>query len=244
MMLRMPNAIHDRVSHQHVLLRHADLCPQHMSPVRKLAGPHAAEQVEVFIDRSTPVRAVGAGFRCGSTSRADFFQRQTADISFVVANELFGPLINLFEVVRGVEQPVFPVESQPAHVFHDGIHVLRVFFFRVGVVKPQIGFTAVFLGDAEVQADRLRVADVQIAIRFRRKSRKNSPAPFAGRQIVFHDLTNKIAMGGRSRISHFRRFRCVLRYSTLGRAAMENTCSCVLPEVMLSVLWQVKSRTT
>ena len=72
----------------------------------------------------------------------------------------------------------------------------------------------------------------------------NTPAPFAGREIVFHDLAYKIAMDGRGWIGHFRIFRCVLTYSTLGRATMENTCSRALPEVTHSVLWQVKSRTT
>ena len=97
--------------------------------------------------------------------------RQIADVGLAGLDELDGPLVQLVEVVGGVEEAVFPVEAEPADVLHDGIDVLLLFLFGVGVVEAEIGLAAEFRGEAEIQADRFGVADVQIAVRLRRKAR-------------------------------------------------------------------------
>ena len=56
--------------------------------------------------------------------------------------------------------PVFPVETEPADVVDDGIDVFLFFFFGIGVVKAEVGFAAEFGGEAEIQADGFRVADM------------------------------------------------------------------------------------
>jgi hypothetical protein len=43
-------------------------------------------------------------------------------------------------------------------------------FVRVGVVEAHVARAAVVAGEAEVQADRFRVAEVQVAVRFRREA--------------------------------------------------------------------------
>ncbi len=63
-----------------------------------------------------------------------------------------------------------PIETEPAHVALDGIDIFLLFLGRIGVVEPQMAAAAEFLGDAEVQADRLGVADMQIAVRLGRKA--------------------------------------------------------------------------
>src|SRR5262249_49341220 len=46
---------------------------------------------------------------------------------------------------------------------------------------------AALVGDAEVQADRFRVADVQIAVRLRRKPGDDPSVVLAGREILIDD---------------------------------------------------------
>jgi hypothetical protein len=47
-------------------------------------------------------------------------------------------------------------------------------------------------GDAEVEADRLGVADVQVAVGFRGKTRHDPAVVFAIFQVFGHDLANKV----------------------------------------------------
>src|SRR5882757_3365936 len=49
-----------------------------------------------------------------------------------------------------------------------------------------------FLRDAEIQRDRLGMADVQIAVRLRRKS-GHDPAVFVGREVGLDDVANEVA---------------------------------------------------
>ena len=202
MMFGMPDAIHNRVTHQHVLVRHVDLGTQHVCPVGKLTGTHAKKQIQILLDRTTAVRTVDTRFARTASTASDLFQTQTADIGFVVANQLLSPLIDLFEVVRCIEQTIFPVKTEPSNVVHDRIDVLHLFFFRVGVIKSQVALSAVLFGNSEVETDRFGVSDVQIAVRFRRKTSVNTTVPFSGFHIFVNDLTNKVAMGGNGRVGH------------------------------------------
>src|SRR5207247_995181 len=74
-----------------------------------------------------------------------------------------------------------------------GVH--DCFLDRIGVVEAEIAVPAVLLRDAKVEADRLRMADVQVAVRLRRKARDHR-AMAAGGEVVFDDLTDEIARFG------------------------------------------------
>ena len=84
-----------------------------------------------------------------------------------------------------------PIEAKPAHVALDGVDIFLFFLGRVGVVETQIAVAAEFLGDAEIQADRFGMADMQIAVRLRRKAGDDCLMP-AGSQIGAHDVADKI----------------------------------------------------
>ena len=79
-------------------------------------------------------------------------------------------MVHLLEIVRGEEEPVLPVEPQPAHVGHDGFDVLLFLFAGIGVVEPQVADPVVFRGQAEIEADGLGVADMQVAVGLRGKA--------------------------------------------------------------------------
>jgi len=55
------------------------------------------------------------------------------------------------------------------HISLDRVDVLLFFLFRIGVVEAQPTNAAEFFCQTKVQADRTGVADVQIAVRLRRK---------------------------------------------------------------------------
>ena len=61
------------------------------------------------------------------------------------------------------------------HVFLDGIDVFNLFLAWIGVVKTQIALAAEFRGKTKIEAYRLGMADMQIAVRFRWKARCTLP---------------------------------------------------------------------
>ena len=179
-MRRVPDAVERRIAHVDVGRRHVDLRAQHVRAVGKLARAHPPEQVEVLLDRPVAIRAVAARLGQRAAILADLVGRQAVDVGLAVANQLLGVAVHLLEVVRRVEHPIGPVEPEPADVLLNRVDVLDVFLRRVGVVEPQVAEAAEFLGDAEIQADRLGVADVQIPVRLGRKARVHAPAVAAG----------------------------------------------------------------
>ena len=63
-MRRVQDAIEHRIAQVDVARRHVDLGAQHARAVRKFAGAHAAEQIEVFLD----ARGRGTGCSCPARS--------------------------------------------------------------------------------------------------------------------------------------------------------------------------------
>ena len=170
---------------------HVDLRPQGACPVGELAGLHAAEQVEVLLHRAVAVRAVLAALDVAAVLR-DLLGRQVADVRLALLDELLGPLVELVEVVGGVELAALPVGPEPADVVADGIDVLLLLLGGVGVVVAQVALAAVLHGEAEVQADRLGVADVQVAVRLRREARVDAAAEPPGAVVLLDDLLDEV----------------------------------------------------
>jgi hypothetical protein len=83
------------------------------------------------------------------------------------------------------------------HVGLNRIDILLLFFGRIGIVEPQVAAPGKFLGDAEIQRDRLGVADVQVAVRLRREARYDKLV-LSYVEIGLHDVANEVA-------SHVRR---------------------------------------
>ena len=117
---------------------------------------------------------------------------EAVHVGLAVANQLLGERVHLLEVVRGVEHPLGPVESEPAHVLLDRVDVLDVFLRRIGVVEAEVADPAEFLGDAEVETDRLGVADVQIPVGFGRETRVTRRPCRPALQIAGDDLTDEV----------------------------------------------------
>ena len=126
--------------------------------------------------------------RCLRTSSAG----EIADVGLAGFDQLNGPIVELVEIIGGVEEPVVPIAAQPADVFDDGVDVLGFFLGRIGVVEAQIAFAAELRGESEIQVDGFGMADVQIAVRLRRKARVHAAAVFVGLQIVEDDVADEV----------------------------------------------------
>ena len=196
------DAVHHRIAHVHVGRGHVDLGAQHARAVGKLALRHAGEQVEIFFHRAIAIRAFAAGLGQRAAVFADFVGGQVVNVGLAVLDQLDRPLVELVEVVGGVVEAV-PLEAQPAHVRHDGVDVLLLFFFRVGVVEAQVGLAAELVGQAEVEADGLGVPDVQVAVGLGREARLDDRvAVLLGLQVLDDDVADEIGgRGGGARCS-------------------------------------------
>src|SRR4029450_10062736 len=187
----MPDPVQRGVAHVHVWRRHVNPGPQHMRTVRECTGPHAPEQIQVFLDTTVPVRAVPPRLGQCAAVFTDFVGAETVDIGLAVANQLLGILVQQLEIVRRGEHGR-PVDPEPAHVFLNCIDVLDVFFGRIGVVETQVAEAAELLCHAEIHTNRLGVADVQVPVRLRRNARMHtatvSPAPL----VLRADFANEI----------------------------------------------------
>ena len=111
-------------------------------------------------------------------------------------------MIELIKVVRRVEFPVVPIESQPAHVRFDGFHIFEIFLARIGIVETQVTEPAKFGGETEVETNGFRVADMKIAIGLRRESRVHPTLIFALFQIFRDDIADEMRRHGLHRRRH------------------------------------------
>ncbi len=96
-----------------------------------------------------------------------------------------------------------PVEAEPPHIVLDGIGVLDVFLGRIGIVEAEVAAPAVLIGDAEVEADRLGMPDVQVAVWLGRKPGDDGAKPAAA-EVVLDDLPDEVTRPGGSFGGHDR----------------------------------------
>ena len=188
----MEDAVHDGVAEHHVWVGHVDFGAQHLGAVGEFAGAHAAEEVEVFLDRAVAVGAVLARRGDGAASLANLVEGLVVDIGQSFLYQELGPLVELLEVVGGVVL-LGPVEAQPMDVLLDGVDIFGVFLHGVGVVETEVGFAAVFLCQSEINAYRFGMTDVQVAVGFGRETGLDG-CVFAFVQALLDDFFKKIQL--------------------------------------------------
>ena len=181
---------------------------------RSTSAPSANSPARIRAKRSrfssTGASRYGLSFP-GSVSvpaiRAHLLGGQAVDVGQALRDEMHRVGVELLEVVGGEVRLVVPGEAQPADVFLNRVDVLDVFLGRIRVVEAQVAGAAELLRDAEVQADRLGVADVQVAVRLRRKPRRRpgrhacrpcrSSPTMARMKSVRRGVRLAVALGGR-----------------------------------------------
>ena len=185
------DAVQHRVAEVDVARRHVDLRAQHTRAVGELARPHPREQVQALLDGAIAPRAGDARLGERPAVLADLVRGQVVDVRLAGADEVDGPVVELPEVVGGVVEVLAPVEAEPVHIRLDGIDVLLLLLGRVGVIEAQVATTAELLRDAEVQADRLGMADMQVAVGLRWEPRDDRPVT-TGRHVIGDDVTDEV----------------------------------------------------
>ena len=194
------NAVHGRVAQVDVGRGHIDLGAQRARAVGKLPVLHALEQVEVFGHAAVAVRAVAPRLRERAAVFAHLVLAEVVHIGNALFDELDGQLVALVEV-RRAEQHLIPLEAEPADILLDGVDILRILLGGVGVVEAEVAGTAVPLGHAKVDGQRLGVADVQVAVRLRREARPYARIGLArlapGLQIRLDLFLDKVPVAGR-----------------------------------------------
>src|SRR6476659_4124359 len=88
-------------------------------------------------------------------------------------------------------QMLAPVEAKPVDVPLDGVDVFLLLLHGIGVVEAKVAAAAEFDGKSEIQADRLGVAEMQIAVRLRRKARDDALGQSAG-EVGLDPVANEI----------------------------------------------------
>ena len=77
-----------------------------------------------------------------------------------------------------------PLVAQPFDVGLNALDEGGLLLGGIGIVKAEIALSAVLLGNAEVDAQRLGMADMQIAVRLRREARAHMVEPTVGKILV------------------------------------------------------------
>ena len=186
LMRHTADPIEDRVSHGHHRMRHVDLGAQDLVAVTERAVAHLVEQAEVLLRRTATEGAVLPGFAEATALGRDGLGVLVVDVGEALLDQRLGPLVELAEVVGGVEHAP-RLEAEPREIVVDGVDELVVLGGGVGVVEAQVAGPAELLGHPEVRADRLGVADVEVAVRLGWESGLD-PAVEGPRLVVGADL--------------------------------------------------------
>ena len=191
---RVDDPVQDGVAQVDVRRGHVDLRPQDARAVRELARAHAREQVEVLLDAtgpgtasSCPARSACRGSR-GSRRRSG--RRRTRCPCSI---EVDGPVVQLLEVVGRVVEVARPSRS-PSQRTSASIASMYSCSSFSGFVSSnrRLQRPPNSLRDAEVEADRLRVADVEVAVGLGREAGDGDRDPARG-DVGGDDLADEVA---------------------------------------------------
>ena len=125
---------------------------------------------------------------------ADLLLGQEAHVGLAQLDQPDGVGVHPREVVGRLVVVLAPVEAEPAHILGDGVDELLLFLGGVGVVEAQVAASAEFFRHAEIEADRLGVADMQVAVRLRRETRDDLGVALFG-DVAGDDIADEIARG-------------------------------------------------
>src|SRR5262245_9666697 len=187
----MQDAIERGIAHIDVAGAHIDLGTQDTPAGWKFARAHATEEVEVLIHAATAVGTILAGLGERAAIGAHLVLALVIDIGLASTDQVLGPIVELLEIIRGMIEVLAPIEAEPAHVTFDRVDVFLLLLGGVGVVEAQVAAAAELFGDAEVEADRLGMADVQVAVGLGRKAGDNRLLP-AGLEVGLDNIANEI----------------------------------------------------
>ena len=191
-MRRVHDAVDDRVAEVDVGRRHVDLRAQAALAVLVLAVAHVVEAREVLLGRRVAPRARDAGLGRDAAVLLPLLLGEEADVGLAPLHEVLGDLEHRVEVVGRAVEVLSPVEAEPADVRLDVLGELVGLLAGVRVVEAQVALAAELLRHAEVDADRLGVADVEVAVGLRREAGDDLAAGAAGEDVALDPLFEEV----------------------------------------------------
>lgn len=93
------------------------------------------------------------------------------------SDQLFGKFVQPVEIVGCVVKVATPIEAEPPDRLDDGIDILLIFFFRIGVIETEVTDATVITGKTKVKTNALSMTDMEVSIRFRWEAGLNSSSP-------------------------------------------------------------------
>ena len=189
-MMGVLDTVEYRVTEHHIGMRHIYLRAEHLLAVGIFAGLHFPEEAQVLLYAAVAPRAVLARGLDRAAVLPHLLLGLVIDVCLALEYHLLGPLIELVEIIGSVAF-LLPLESQPLDVLFDCVHIFGVLLRRIGVVVAEVGLSVIFLGKAEVYAETLGVAEVQIAVRLRRETGEYAVILAAGK-VRFDDFFEEI----------------------------------------------------
>ena len=89
------------------------------------------------------------------------------------------------------QEVVRPAVNEPIHILSDRFYILALFLGWICVIHSQVANTGEFSGDTEIEADRFRMPDMEVTVRFGRKSGVDL-REICRKQIGGYDIANEI----------------------------------------------------
>ena len=163
------HTIDNRVAEVHIRVCHVDFGTEHHSTFFDLATVHLAEQGKALFDRTVAVRAFGSRLGGSSFLCGDLFGSLLVDVGFSFLDQPYGKVPELLEII-GCIIHISPLETQPFDIFFDGFYILYVLFGRVCIVETKVAHATVTGCQTEIKANSLGMADMKVAVRFRRET--------------------------------------------------------------------------
>ena len=194
--LRMQDTVDHRVPQVEIRGSHVDLGAKHARAVREFTLPHAFEEVQVLLYRTIAIRAVPARLGQGAAVFPNLVGGQIAYIRLSGLDEVYRVIMKRLEVIRGIEHPVVPVETEPPDILDDRVHILHFFLGGIRIVEPEIAQPVIIAGEAKIQADGLGVTDMEIAVGLGRKPGVDPAVVLSIPYIFVDDLADKIGRRG------------------------------------------------
>ena len=171
------NTVNGRVAHIDVGVCHVDFGTQHSGTVGQFALAHVFKTCQVVGNAAAAEWAVYTGGTKVATVFAHVFGALLIHIGQALFDQIHSGAVHGVEIVAGKIQVAngcsraivwgYPsVANQPLHGVGNGVYILLVFFFWIGVVKTQMANAVVVACQTKVNANAFGMPNVQITVRF------------------------------------------------------------------------------
>ena len=185
------DTVHDGVAEVHIGIGHVYLCTKNHLSIFYIAILHSLEQSQILFHRSIAIGRLGTGFGRCTLLLGYLPGGLLVHIGLPFLDKTDSQVIELLEIVARIVD-ISPTESEPGDILLDGIHILHILFYGVGIVETEITYAIIAFGYTEVHAYSLHMSDMQIAVGFWREACLYTSVVFAFLQVFLYYLLNEI----------------------------------------------------